>query len=267
MRVLLSRLARSAPHAAHCGTKCACRRGTAFRGIIAAQHGGATRRGLSSSNAVGSRTRVISGACALASIDPRRADMVALLAESCGGYALRAMRRNAQAQERRHLRRRPVLRNECANVDVAGLSRLPANTFGHAYAQFMRHYKLDANARSPVRHCEGSEYAYAMQRYRETHDFIHVACGLPPTVVGELALKWFEVAQTGMPMCALSSIGGTCFSSLTERQRSRLLLRYIPWAVRTARRAVFLPGVQWEKWMDVDIDILRSKLRIEAAPP
>lgn len=39
---------------------------------------------------------------------------------------------------------------------------------------------------------EDAELAYAMTRYREIHDFLHVLTGLPPTVEGELALKTLE---------------------------------------------------------------------------
>jgi len=39
-----------------------------------------------------------------------------------------------------------------------------------------------------------------MTRYREVHDFWHVLCELPPTVLGEITLKWLEAVQTGLPM-------------------------------------------------------------------
>jgi len=208
---------------------------------------------------------LVGGACALASVDARRADMVALLAEACGAYAVQSVRSTNARGRPRILSRRPVVRDEGTILDGTKLSKLPTNTFGHAYAQFMQHYSLDANSRDLPLYCEGAEYAYVLQRYRETHDFVHVACGLPPSVVGELALKWFELVQTGFPMCALSSLGGSCVSRLTQRQMSSVL-RLIPWAVRSARRAAFLPGMQWEKWMEVDLHTLRREMRIEAAP-
>lgn len=212
------------------------------------------------------RLRLVWGTSSLASADARRSDMVAALAESCGDYAMHSMRRSAHRQESRVLQHRPIVRKECVQLDVSKLSTLPENTFGHAYARFMLHYMLDANSRATSKFCEGPEYAYVTQRYRETHDFVHVACGLPPSVVGEIGLKWFELVQTGLPMCALSAFGGACFSRLTVSQMSRLLLRYAPWAVRSARQAAFLPGVNWERWMEVDMEIMRSKLCIDAAP-
>lgn len=55
---------------------------------------------------------------------------------------------------------------------------------------------------------DDAELAYVMQRYRELHDFWHVLFGLPPTVFGEIILKYVELAQTRLPVCALSGFVG-----------------------------------------------------------
>lgn len=52
------------------------------------------------------------------------------------------------------------------------------------------------------------ELAFVMQRYRELHDFWHVIFGLPPTVFGEICLKYVELVQTGLPVTALSGFVG-----------------------------------------------------------
>ena len=89
---------------------------------------------------------------------------------------------------------------------------------------------------------EDAELAYAMTRYREIHDFLHVLTGLPPTVEGELALKTLEAVrtraitrlspsagvaaltvligaqvQTGLPMAALSALAGPFSMRQPER--------------------------------------------------
>jgi len=50
----------------------------------------------------------------------------------------------------------------------------------------------------------------------QVHDFWHVLAGLPPTVMGELALKWFELVQTGLPLCAFSGVFGPIILSKGE---------------------------------------------------
>lgn len=59
-------------------------------------------------------------------------------------------------------------------------------------------------------------------RYREVHDLWHVLSGLPPTVEGELALKWFELVQTGLPVCALGAVVGPLALPRREPQQQRV---------------------------------------------
>ena len=59
------------------------------------------------------------------------------------------------------------------------------------------------------------ELAWIMTRYRQVHDMWHVLCGLPPTVLGEVALKWLELVQTRLPVAALS--GESCFGAVCRR--------------------------------------------------
>ena len=74
-------------------------------------------------------------------------------------------------------------------VDLDRLLALPASTFGHQYALFMRSQGFAPEDRQAVRFIADAELAYVLQRYREAHDFWHVLCGLPTTVHGEIALK------------------------------------------------------------------------------
>lgn len=40
-----------------------------------------------------------------------------------------------------------------------------------------------------------------MTRYRESHDLIHTVLGLPTNMLGEIAVKWVEAINIGLPMC------------------------------------------------------------------
>lgn len=40
-----------------------------------------------------------------------------------------------------------------------------------------------------------------MTRYREAHDLIHTILGMPTNMLGEVAVKWVEALNTGLPMC------------------------------------------------------------------
>ena len=86
---------------------------------------------------------------------------------------------------------------------------------------------FDPDDRDAVKFVDDEELAYVMLRYRQTHDFAHVVCGLPPTLYGEVVLKWFELAQTGMPMCALSATVAPLRLSRRERSLFRLYNAYL----------------------------------------
>jgi len=89
--------------------------------------------------------------------------------------------------------------------------------------------RFSPDERPSVRHIEDPDLAYVMLRYRQVglreqpigrhpphqlcdrgqvHDFWHVLAGVPTTVLGELALKWFEMVHTKLPGCAVASFFG-----------------------------------------------------------
>lgn len=72
----------------------------------------------------------------------------------------------------------------------------------------LSYIRFEADGRAYVKFVDDAELAYVMQRYRELHDFWHVLFGLPPTVFGEIILKYVELAQTKLPVCALSGFVG-----------------------------------------------------------
>lgn len=103
-----------------------------------------------------------------------------------------------------------------------------------------------------------------MQRYRECHDFYHVITGFPVSVSAELVVKWFELANFGLPVAALSAFFGPL--RLSSAGRNRLLSTYVPWAVRCGGSAEPLIGVYWEKLWEKDFADLRKELGVYAPP-
>lgn len=101
--------------------------------------------------------------------------------------------------------------------------------------------------------------------YNQCHDFWHVLTGLPPTVVGELGIKWLELFQTGLPIAALSSTVGAL--RLDSEERTLLFETYLPWAIRTSQNATScLMNVYYEKEFDTPLKDLRDRLQVEPAP-
>ena len=80
---------------------------------------------------------------------------------------------------------------------------------------------------------------------------------------GEVALKAFEFANTGLPMTGLA-----VFSALTLKkgQWRRFLNIYGPWAARNGARADDVINIYWEEELETDINELRARFGIEKPP-
>ena len=195
--------------------------------------------------------------------DPNRADMVATLGETTGTLNLARIRDEMLLDRsgRRILRERPVLNSSTVNLDH--LRSLPTNTLGYSYAVFMGQFGLSPD-RTPIKYMENDEIAYVMQRYREIHDFFHVITGLSVSVEDEIALKWFEWTQFGLPVAALSSLVGPL--RLSSTQRRRLLRDRVPWAVQCGSRSKLLMAVYWEDLLEKDLNLVRKELGIWLPP-
>lgn len=103
-----------------------------------------------------------------------------------------------------------------------------------------------------------------MQRYRECHDFYHVVLGFPVSVSAELVVKWFEMANMGLPVAYLSSVFGPL--RLKADRRRRLVDTYMPWALRCGSSAKPLIGVRWEERWSMPMAELRAELGITDPP-
>ncbi|CAM9532375.1 unnamed protein product [Discosporangium mesarthrocarpum] len=213
------------------------------------------------------RVAIAGYAATSALLNPERADMVAALGEMTGRVALERLYRTmlADPEGRKVLQARPVI-NE-ATVDLPALAELPNGTLGRAYSDFMGKHGFSPDSRSRVHYVDDPDLAYVMQRYREVHDLWHVLSGLPPTVEAELALKWFEMVQTGLPVCALSAIGVGVKVSTLKGSQQVLSGTYIPWALRAGRKARPLVSVWYEKRWGMGMDEVRKELAMEPAPP
>ncbi|KAL5117729.1 Ubiquinone biosynthesis protein [Pleosporales sp. CAS-2024a] len=197
-------------------------------------------------------------------LDPRRGDLVACFGEATAQpyfiYKLRD-RMLVHPTGRRILRHRPRITS--TSLNIARLGKLPSNTVGYAYADWLHREGVTPDTRAAVRYIDNEECAYVMQRYRECHDFYHALVGLPVFREGEVALKAFEFANTGLPMTGLA-----VFSALTLKKAEwrRFWDIYGPWAARNGAQSDHVINVYWEEELETDVDVLRRRLGIETPP-
>ena len=88
--------------------------------------------------------------------------------------------------------------------------------------------------------------------------------GLGVTVPEEICLKWYEMVQTELPMCALSALFGPIPLSLSEKRL--LLSQQIPWGLACGRASAFFMNIYFERELETDINVMRRRYKISAAP-
>ncbi|KAI8980848.1 ubiquinone biosynthesis protein Coq4 [Pilobolus umbonatus] len=202
--------------------------------------------------------------------DPLRGDMVAALGETTGHVFLKRMRDQMLESTvgRRILRERPTINTMSIDFDRLRETCSP-NSFGAAYISW-----LDAEGVTPdtrcsvirmsVKYVDDEELAYVIKRYREIHDFFHTLTGLGVSVEEELALKWFEWAQTGLPMTMLASLFGPL--NITSAERKHLYGTYVPWALQCGASCKPLMNIYFEEHFHKPLDEFRKELGIILPP-
>ena len=207
---------------------------------------------------------LFAGSSVMGLADPMRSDMVAVSGEVLGTPALKYMqsRMKNSPEGRLVLDERPRISTK--TVDYAALSNLPTNTFGRVVADFNAKYRIGPDSRAQVQYVDDAELAYVMQRYREVHDLLHALLDMPTDLVGEIAVKWVEALQFGLPMCAGAAvIGPLRFSKASQYKRYE---KYRPWAIKVGTKSRFLMNVYYEMRWEQDIDDLRREMRIDPPP-
>ena len=196
-------------------------------------------------------------------MDPARGDYVAGFGDVLMSTRnLRVLRKKMKQTNEgvRILNEKPLITEK--NLDMERLKSLPQDTLGYNYAIFMEKHGFNADERSKVRYMTDPDLAYVMVRYRQVHDFWHVLCDMPISVLGEIALKWFEWRAMGMmvPSAALSGLIGPL--RLNSQERRLLREVYFPWAMTSGGACRELLGYDYIANMDKTLEEVRNDIGI-----
>mmetsp|Transcript_35856 Transcript_35856/g.33957 ORF Transcript_35856/g.33957 Transcript_35856/m.33957 type:complete len:251 (-) Transcript_35856:49-801(-) len=196
--------------------------------------------------------------------DPRRGDLVAGLGDATGEPQLQKIKASLllTAAGRKLMIEKPLITKQ--SLKSVSVEPFPEKSLGHKYTEFMKHHDFSADERTVVRFISDPDTAYVMCRYRQVHDFWHVLCDLPPTVLGEIALKFFELKATGLPVCLFSSLLGPL--KLSSEEKKFLILEYSPWVARSKSRCDEILSYRYEDNLYKSISDIREELGIEIAP-
>ncbi|KAK4532093.1 hypothetical protein CCYA_CCYA10G2950 [Cyanidiococcus yangmingshanensis] len=206
--------------------------------------------------------RFLLSVCAGATVfrNPARADLVAALGENLPGTeaVLRGHLKRLEEDDEGKLvlRERPLVTSRYRE-DIFHLSR---NTLGGAYYAFLQKHGFVSSERPEATFFEDPNVAYVMQRYRDLHDIWHVLTNLPPTLLGEVALKYFEALHTGLPVAVIAATIGPL--RLNSAQRIVLFREYMPWARVSAGACANLMGIYFERRWHTPLVELRRELQL-----
>ncbi|TCD61667.1 Ubiquinone biosynthesis protein [Steccherinum ochraceum] len=197
--------------------------------------------------------------------NPRRGDMVAAVGDLTAGPVLPRLRDTmlASKEGRAILKERPRISTK--TVDLEKLASLPEGTMGRRYISWLERCGVSPDTREPVHYVDDPELAYVMQRYRECHDLYHCLFNLPVNVEAELALKFFEFANLGLPMAGFAAAFG--HFRLNSERRARLFSEYVPWAMKCGTSSKSLITVYWEKRWEQDVSQIKEELGVWDPPP
>jgi ubiquinone biosynthesis protein COQ4 len=195
--------------------------------------------------------------------DPTRADLIATLGETTGKLQLQNMHQQMlnNPDGMNILKSKPRVNQE--NVDVKKLLGMNVSTFGYQYGTFLETHGFDPDDRPPVKYITDENLAYVITRYREIHDFAHVILELPPNVCGEIALKWFEMGQTNLPMTTLSALVGPL--RVTDHNEKQFIRKYISWSSKYAKHSKLLINIYFEELFERDLKELQLDILGENA--
>jgi len=143
------------------------------------------------------------------------------------------------------------------------LSQLPKGTLGQVYAQHMLSNNLDPEFyRRPK---VITDESYFFLRMRQTHDLWHVVTGFDTSILGEISLQGFMLAQVASPL-SIILVSFALFSKAFDKQEQLFhLFDAVIKGWQMGRAASSLFPYDWEKAWPKDLDTVRRELNLSTA--
>ncbi len=140
------------------------------------------------------------------------------------------------------------------------LSALPQNSFGNAFASFIKKNSLDVGFFPKVKSADRIDYFINRSRY--SHDQWHVLTGFEATIPGEIGLQAFTLAQLKSPvsaaLIAVVLLHVVLFNHALFDEAVEALFK----GYEMGRRSEPLFGIKLEQYWTEDLGLVRRELKI-----
>jgi ubiquinone biosynthesis protein COQ4 len=153
-------------------------------------------------------------------------------------------------------------RRSLGSIDLAALHQLPVDTLGYQYANYMLSHQLQ-HLVAPL---AATESEFIDTHMRETHDIWHVVTGSPISMLGEIQLQAFCVAQLQrsrfwMALMTKNLLKATIYD--IEAADGYLTALTTGWIMGKAAQPLF--GIDWISMWELPLDRVRASLDITVA--
>ena len=147
-------------------------------------------------------------------------------------------------------------------IDLAALHQLPIDTLGYHYADYMLSHQLEHLAAPPA----ASAAEFIDTHMRETHDIWHIVTGSPISMLGEIQLQAFCVAQLQLSRFWLALLTKNLLKAAIydiEAADGYMTALTTGWMMGKAAQPLF--GVDWVSMWEMPLAQVRVSLGLKVA--
>lgn len=144
-------------------------------------------------------------------------------------------------------------------IDLHQLQQLPPETLGYAYAQHMQENNLKPILAGDAH----SDSDFLQVHITETHDIWHVLTGSDTSILGEIQLEAFYVAQLYASRFWTALLAKNLLKAAIDNiEVSTQYLDALSHGWRLAKQAQPLFGVDWSQWWDTPLEDVRATFNL-----
>jgi ubiquinone biosynthesis protein COQ4 len=148
------------------------------------------------------------------------------------------------------------------SIDLAALHQLPVDTLGYHYADYMLSHQLQHLAVKPA----ASAAEFIDTHIRETHDIWHIVTGSPISMLGEIQLQGFCIAQLQLSRFWMALLTKNLLKASIyniEAADGYMTALTAGWTMGKAAQPLF--GVDWLSMWELPLAQVRVSLGITVA--
>ncbi len=150
-------------------------------------------------------------------------------------------------------------RPRLGNIVFSQLLTLPQNTLGYIYADHMTRNGLTPLQASQV----DSDCQFFLAHIRETHDLWHIVTGCDTSIIGEIQLEAFYVAQLYASRFWLALLAKNLLKAVVyDIEVAGKYMDAITQGWKMAQKAKPLFGIQWNNLWSTPLEDVRTSLNL-----